>query len=151
MRHSVPQFPPSLDSLSPWGTGICACECWAAPRIPWLSNTQPWDLRCPSPLQHATRDSHQHTLEGMLQTLGKKKKEQNGGDKSKKKNLEAEGAGGPGGPGAAGSSRFTLPTRHETRGGHCGNSKFQMALWAFFFFFCLISKATRLAVICQLP
>lgn len=50
-----------------------------------------------------------------------------------------------------------LHAQHKPRGGHGGNSEFQMALlggffWVFFFLFpCLISKATRLAVICSLP
>lgn len=65
---------------------------------------------------------------------------------------KAEGADRPQlrGPQAAGASGFMLPTCHQMQVGHCGNSKFQMALfgWVGVFFPCLISKATRLTVIC---
>lgn len=130
--------PPSL--LSPPGVSVirvcqhCAGQqCGTAAPSPGISGTPKCShttplTQPPAAVQGDAADPAQ-----------KKKKSQKGGGKNKKTpkpHGEAEGADGPQlrGPRAAGGSGFMLPTCHEMRVGHCGNSKFQMALFGWVFF-----------------
>lgn len=142
MQHSVPQFPPRVCCFPPRVKFIGVCQrrpgqqCGTA--APSLGTSGTPNAPHTTPLMQPPADVRGDATDPAQK---KKKKAERGGKKTPTINQphgKAEGADGPRlrGPRAAGSSGFTLPTRHQARVGHCGNSKFQMALfgWVFFFF-----------------